>query len=177
MRSSCAWSASNPGLLALSWELLCPNCRGPKLGVASLDRLPQGAHCGTCNIDYARDFARNVELTFHPVPAIRALHDGEFCLFGPMTTPHVVAQQTLAAGESRDVPAALAFGDYRLRGLHPGSEAVIEWRDGEFPALMVGEGGVSVGLPSPPGTIRFVNRTQAERSVVIESRDWVRATR
>lgn len=162
------------GMLALSWELLCPNCRGPKLGVASLDRLPQGAHCGTCNIDYARDFARNVELTFHPVPSIRPLHEGEFCLFGPMTTPHVVAQQTLAAGESRDVPAALAFGDYRLRGLHPGSEAVIEWIDGAFPSLVVGDGGVSVGLPSPPGTIRFVNRTGGERSVVIESRDWIR---
>jgi class 3 adenylate cyclase len=162
------------GMLALSWELLCPNCRGPKLGVTSLDRLPQGAHCGTCNIDYARDFARNVELTFHPVPSIRPLHEGEFCLFGPMTTPHVVAQQTLAAGESRDVPAALAFGDYRLRGLHPGSEAVIAWVDGEFPSLVVDGGGVSIGLPSPPGTIRFVNRTGGERSVVIESRDWVR---
>jgi class 3 adenylate cyclase len=166
--------AVKAGLLALSWELLCPNCRGPKLGVAALDRLPQGAHCPTCNIDYGRDFARNVELTFHPVPSIRALHDGEFCLFGPMTTPHVVAQQTLAPGETRDVAASLPYGDYRLRGLHPGSESVIAWQDGTFPSLVMDESGVTIGLPSPAGTIRFVNRTQGERSFVVESREWVR---
>ena len=37
----------------------------------------------------------------------RPLGEGEFCLFGPMSTPHVVIQQTLSAGECREVVADL----------------------------------------------------------------------
>jgi class 3 adenylate cyclase len=166
--------ATKAGLLSMHWDLLCPNCRGPKLSVASLDRLPQGAHCPTCNIDYGRDFARNVELTFRPVPTIRRVDDGQFCLFGPMTTPHVVLQQTLAPGETRDVPAALPHGAYRLRGLHPGNDVVVEWTDGGFPALIIADDGVSAGEPSPQGMVRIVSRARGERTVVIESREWVR---
>jgi class 3 adenylate cyclase len=166
--------AVKAGLLSMHWDLLCPNCRGPKLTVGSLDRLPQGAHCSTCNIDYGRDFARNVELTFRPAPSIRPTEEGHFCLFGPMTTPHVVLQQGLAPGETRDVPAALEHGAYRLRGLHPCGEAVVDWTEGGFPALVVGADGVAAGSPSPPGMVRLVNRTDRALAVVVESREWVR---
>src|SRR5688500_5394123 len=63
--------ATRLGLLELRWDLLCPRCRGAKAVSASLDQLPTGAHCGTCNIDYGRDFSRNVELTFRPAATIR----------------------------------------------------------------------------------------------------------
>jgi class 3 adenylate cyclase len=166
--------AVKAGLLSLHWDLLCPNCRGPKVTVASLDRLPQGAHCDTCNIDYGRDFARNVELTFQPAPSIRRVEEGQFCLFGPMTTPHVVMQQALAPNETRDVPATLEHGAYRLRGLHPCGEALVEWTVGGFPALVVEDDGVKAGAPSAPGTVRLVNRTGRALTVVVESREWVR---
>ena len=111
------------GLLELRWDLLCPRCRGAKLTATSLDRLPSGAHCSSCNIDYDREFARNVELTFHPAPTIREILSGEFCLFGPMSTPHVKVQMGLEPGETRSVPAILAPGDYRVRTLEIGGEA------------------------------------------------------
>jgi len=93
------------GLLELRWDLLCPRCRGAKFTATALDQLPNGAHCSSCNIDYDRDFARNVELTFHPSPTIRDISSGEFCLFGPMSTPHVKVQIALEPGETRAVPA------------------------------------------------------------------------
>ena len=103
------------GLLELRWDLLCPRCRGAKLAVTSLDQLPRGAHCNSCNIDYDREFSRNVELTFHPAPAVREVVSGEFCLFGPMTTPHVKVQVAFNAGETRELEAEIAADDYRLR--------------------------------------------------------------
>lgn len=79
--------AHRAGLLALGWDLLCPRCRGAKLRVETLYGLPQGTHCSSCNIDYDRDFARNVELTFRPERWLRELPEGEFCLQGAGMTP------------------------------------------------------------------------------------------
>src|SRR5262249_17516610 len=45
-------AAAREGLLVLSWDLLCPRCRGAKVRVTSLDKLPRGAHCSSCNINY-----------------------------------------------------------------------------------------------------------------------------
>ncbi len=166
-------AAVRAGLLELQWELLCPNCRGPKSSAASLDRVPTGAHCATCNIDYERDFTRNVELTFRPAAAIRPIAGGEFCLFGPMTTPHVVVQQTLAPGERRELEAELPAGAYRLRGLHPPGEALITHDGGLFPALIAEPGSVRAGAGASPGRIVIENRRATDATLVIESRAWI----
>ncbi len=166
-------AAVRAGLLELQWDLLCPNCRGAKSSAASLDRVPTGAHCGTCNIDYGRDFTRNVELTFRPAAAIRPIAGGEFCLFGPMTTPHVLVQQTLAPGERRELEAELPAGAYRLRGLHPGGEALIEHDGSGFPALVAEPGSVCAGDRAAPGRIVLENRRAEDATLVIESRAWI----
>ena len=70
-------AAQRLGILVMSWDLLCPRCRGAKSTVKHLHDLPEGAHCSSCNIDYRRDFTRNVELTFHPEPWLRPLPKGE----------------------------------------------------------------------------------------------------
>ncbi len=165
--------AVRAGMLTLQWELLCPNCRGAKQGSGTLEQLPRGAHCATCNIDYERDFSRNVELTFRPSAAIRPLVEGEFCLFSPMTTPHVAVQQTLASGETRDVSADLPFDAYCLRTLHPGGSTTVEWKSGGFPAVVADATGVSAGPPAPPGMVRLENRGEREVTLVVESRAWV----
>ena len=169
-----ALAAVREGLLDLRWDLLCPRCRGAKATAGSLDRLPTGAHCPSCNIDYGRDFARNVELTFHPAAAIRPIAGGEYCLSGPGGTPHVKVQQILAPGEVREVEAMLPAGDYRLRTLEPGRETDIAYDGGPFPELVASPEGVAAGSPSLPGIIRFRNEAGREATFVIESRDWIR---
>jgi class 3 adenylate cyclase len=161
------------GLLQLRWDLLCPRCRGAKLTAPSLDRLPSGAHCGSCNIEYDRDFTQNVELTFHPAPAIREILSGEFCLFGPMSTPHVKVQIALEPGDSRTVPAMLEAGDYRLRTLEIGGEADISYAGGGFPETLIDDTDVSVGPLADEGTVRATNQTGHRRTLIIESRNWV----
>ena len=161
------------GLLESRWDLLCPRCRGAKLTVTSLDTLPRGAHCSACNIGYDREFATNVELTFHPSPAVREVVDGEFCLFGPMTTPHVKVQVTLEPGETRTIEAPLATGDYRLRTLEIGGASDITHESGGFPGVTVTNDMVTAGAPSGEGEIDLANECDRRRTVIIESRDWV----
>lgn len=166
------------GLLTMKWDLLCTNCRGPKVSVAALSELPRGAHCPSCNIDYDRDFEKNVELSFAPAPAVRPIMAGGFCLSGPMATPHVAVQVLLASGERRDVAVDLPPGSYRLRTLHPGAFVDVEHAGGPFPGLRVTAEGVET-LPAlqsegEAGKIAFVNTAGFELAALIEDRTWTR---
>ncbi len=161
------------GLLTMKWDLLCTNCRGAKLSVAALSELPTGAHCPSCNIDYDRDFERNIELSYAPAPALRPLAEGGFCLSGPMSTPHVLVQQLLAPGEKRELALDLPAGAYRLRTLHPGVYVDVDHEGGAFPGLRATAKGIEA-LPGKPGKIAFVNDAGFELALLIEDRTWTR---
>src|SRR5438477_2327272 len=165
------------GLLTMKWDLLCTNCRGAKMSVAALAELPKGAHCPSCNIDYDRDFERNIELSCAPAAAIRPLAEGGFCLSGPMATPHVLVQQLLAPGEKREVALELPAGAYRLRTLHPGGYVDLDHdpsrAGGAFPGLRATANGVEA-LPGKSGKVAFVNDAGFELALLIEDRTWTR---
>jgi len=161
------------GLLQLRWDLLCPRCRVAKGWSGGLDRLPQGAHCSSCNIDYERDFSKNVEASFHPAPAVRPLETGEYCMWGPMSVPHVKAQILLQPGETRELKATLPFGPYRFRTLEPGPEADVDWQAAGFPELILEDGTVAAGASAPSGMLRLSNRAQRPLVAIIEDRSWV----
>ena len=162
------------GLLTMKWDLLCTNCRGPKISATALDELPRGAHCPSCNIDYERDFERNVELSYAPAPTVRPIAEGGFCLSGPMSTPHVPVQILLAAGERREIAIDLAPGSYRLRTLHPGASVDVEHRGGPFPGLRVTPEGVEITRQTEPGKIAFANDAGFEAAALVEDRTWTR---
>ena len=167
-------AGTRAGLLTMKWDLLCTNCRGAKLTASALSELPRGAHCPSCNIDYDRDFEKNVELSFAPAPAVRPLGVGGFCLSGPMATPHVAVQLLLAPGEKRSVALDLPAGSYRLRTLHPGAFVDVEHRGGAFPGLRVTDKGVEALPPGQAGTIAFANDAGFELAALIEDRTWTR---
>ncbi|WP_281019497.1 MULTISPECIES: adenylate/guanylate cyclase domain-containing protein [unclassified Minwuia] len=160
------------GLLQQRWDLLCPRCRGAKLTVDGLDQLPDSAHCDACNIDYDRDFARNVEITFTPSAALRPVYDGEFCLGGPMTTPHVCAQLKVDGDGSRSEAGTLPLGSYRMRTLDVGPYAEVEHQGGPFPALLITDNEILADGNPDAASLVVRNRTHRSRIAVIERRDW-----
>ena len=166
--------ATKIGLLGLRWDLLCPRCQIGKESVPALDQLPTGAHCATCNIDYSRDYTKNIELAFHPSRSIRPLDGREYCLFGPMSTPHVKLQLTLETGERRTEALDLAHGIYRIRTLEPGDEQVIEWREGSFPEVVADGTTVAAGPPSNEGTVTLDNRSGRRLTFIVEEYGWRR---
>ncbi|MSO92589.1 MAG: hypothetical protein EXQ86_04215 [Rhodospirillales bacterium] len=171
--------AVKQGLLKLRWDLLCPRCGIGKATVTTLDQLPTGAHCPSCNIPYDRNFSKNVELAFDPSLAIRAVEGGEYCLFGPMSTPHVRIQVTLGAGESRTETATMPPGFYRLRTLEPGAEEFIECRGDVFPEVIAslgpdGKETIAAGDPAGRGQVTLRNKTSRRLTFIIEDREWAR---
>ena len=123
-------NAAALGLLDLSWDVICPSCRGAKVREGRLRDLRLEAHCDACNIRYTADFSKTVEVTFRPGSAIRRLEVADYCSGGPMNAPHVVAQQHVTVGESRTIPLRLQPWRYRLRSLKLDEEGLIQVKDG-----------------------------------------------
>lgn len=167
--------AVRSGLLAMRWDLLCPRCQVAKAAVQALDQLPKGAHCATCNIDYDRDFSRNVELSFQPAPAVRPLGTGEHCLFGPMSTPHIWLQRTLAPGETLTEPCDLPAGSYRLRTLEAGPETDVTLGPGEvLPEVVLTGEAVAAGPAAAAGRVVLRNESAQALTAIVEERRWAR---
>lgn len=164
------------GLLEFEWDLLCPLCRGAKVRSPSLGGIVPQVHCDTCNIEFAVNFERAVELTFHPNPAIRPVQAGEYCVAGPQTTPHVVVQQLVPPGAERVVQPHLEEGRHRLRTLGGAGAQYIrvspegqaeaswlvdarEWSDGEL-------------VLAPDARLCFANATGGELLLILERTAW-----
>jgi len=168
-------AAHRLGILAMGWDLLCPRCRGAKSRVEHLHDLPKGAHCGSCNIDYEREFTRNVELTFHPEPWLRPLPEGELCLLGQGTTPHVKFQAEVAARSNRSFASTLSPGPYRFRTVEAGGEADAEIAaDGIIPQVTATGAGIVLAPGGEQGAFVINNDTDRPLFFVIEDRNWAR---
>jgi len=166
-------AAARNGIMAMGWDLLCPRCRGAKSRVSRLNELPKGAHCSSCNIDYERNFSRNVELTFHPEPWIRPLPDGELCLLGPGTARHVKFQAEVAARSAKSFDLSLAPGPYRFRTVEAGAQADGDiGADGVLPTLVAR--GSDILLEGASGRDELAIRNESDRPLVfvVEDRNW-----
>ena len=171
---TCLW-ATRIGLLDSQWRLLCPMCRGGG-AVDSLSKISTEVHCPSCNIDFTLNFEQSVELTFRPNPAIRRVEAESFCVGGPQVTPHVVAQQLLAAGSERDFDITLGSGRYRLRtmGLPGATHLQIAAGGSATLKLSATEAGWSNDELTIANsvTITLKNATDVEHLFVLERTAW-----
>ena len=168
-------AAARKGVVAMGWELLCPRCRGAKSRVNRLQDLPKGAHCSSCNIDYERNFSRNVELTFHPEPWIRPPLDGEMCMLGPGSARHIKFQGEVAAQSAKTFDLSLAPGPYRFRTVEAGDEADRDiGADGAIPTLVAH--GADILLEEASGKNELTIRNESDKPLVfvVEDRNWAK---
>ncbi len=168
--------ATRATMLNLQWDLLCPLCRGAKLTAPTLSGLPQHIHCEACHIDFTANLEHSVELTFRPSPAIREIDMQAYCVGGPQTTPHIVAQQLMPAETSRTISLPLEPGRYRARTLSiPGGQ----W----FQAADMGHEELSLrmseqGWPNDEQAVALQaayvlqNSTSREQLLIIERAAW-----
>jgi class 3 adenylate cyclase len=166
-------AAARNGIVAMGWDLLCPRCRGAKSRVSRLHDLPKGAHCSSCNIDYERNFSRNVELTFHPEAWVRPLPEGEMCMLGPGVARHIKFQAEVAAGSAKSFELSLAPGSYRFRTVEAGAEVDGEiGADGVIPTLVAR--GREIRFEGASGRDELAIRNESERPLafVVEDRNW-----
>ena len=168
--------ATRAGLLDFQWDLLCPLCRGPQESPQSLRDIHTDVHCDSCKIDFRINFDRYVELTFRPNPAVRRVDIQAFCVGSPELTPHVVAQQLLAAGQQRVLNLPLERGSYRLRAVElSGAQDVVVAADGNTSAQVVlskNSWTRDALRVAERVSLELHNETDAEQLVILERMAW-----
>ena len=170
-------AAVHDGLLTLRWDLVCPRCRGAKLTATSLDQLPQGAHCSSCNIDYDRDFTRNIEVTFEPASSVRALGGGSYCLANPLLSEHVKVQQHCSTPVQRS-PCPSICPTAIIAQAQPSSRVALRRSPTVAGGRRPGDRADRRRHPlignssARPGQLIARNNGSAARTLVVEDRRW-----
>jgi class 3 adenylate cyclase len=108
-------NATRLGLFNLTWDVLCPHCRGVRDEVRSLGQLPQRGTCAVCMVDFDATAFNTLEVTFHVHPSIRQVQKRLYCAAEPATKLHIKMQKTILPGSQLSLPTLLGLGRYRLR--------------------------------------------------------------
>ncbi|MBZ0236468.1 MAG: adenylate/guanylate cyclase domain-containing protein, partial [Deltaproteobacteria bacterium] len=168
--------ATRAGLLDLSWDVVCPHCRGAE-GHGRLGALPADAACDSCSIAFGTDRENVVEITFRVHRSIRDVQTRSFCSAEPAHKSHVRVQRALAPGASAELAPALEPKRYRLR-LHgeerygyldvgAEGEETIEWRaSASFDSALR----ASLGTNGP--RLVLANDRDEETRFILEEAQW-----
>ncbi|MEO7331857.1 MAG: DUF5939 domain-containing protein [Minicystis sp.] len=161
------------GMLDLSWDVVCPHCRGVTKQAGRLDTLPAQGACEVCAIDFDTGTPEAVEITFHVHPSIRDVPVRTYCSAEPATKAHVRVQRAVPAGAEIEVRPPLAPGRYRMRvqgekrygylDVGAGAGAAIVWRAGAEPDEH------AAGLEP---VLRIVNDSDRDQIFVVEAAQW-----
>ncbi len=169
-----ALHATREGMLELSWDVMCPHCRGAVGENERLAQLPTAGGCEVCGIEFGTDTAEAVEITFHVHPSIRHIARRMFCSAEPAHKDHVRVQVSVAPGASAEVAPQLVAGRYRLRvhgekrygylDVGPGAgSSSIEWHADAAP--------IEVASAGPP-SLHVVNDRETAQMFVVEASQW-----
>lgn len=167
-----ALHATRSGVLSLSWDTVCPHCRGVRDENGSLSQLAASSHCGPCQATFATDAPETVEVTFRVHSSIREIADQVYCSAEPARKNHIRVSWTLPAGARATIDPRLEPGRYNLARSFQGAwyldientgASTVTWD----PAL---EG--TVVKASPTATIELVNETAEPQAYMIAEARW-----
>jgi class 3 adenylate cyclase len=166
--------ATRAGLLDLSWDVVCPHCRGVREATGQLGSLPRSGQCDACGISFGTESPDAVEITFRAHSSIRPTERGVYCSAEPVHKPHIHVQQAVPPGGRVAVTLPVGPGKYRMRLRGDMRGAWLEIADGA-PATLAWS---TAALPehatlAPNGTLELTNATESTATFVVETAVWL----
>lgn len=165
--------ATKSGILNLSWNMICPNCRVSKSEQKSLSQLTSEFHCDLCGINYDASFDQFVELHFSVHSVIRKAYAEVYCVGGPMITPHVKVQKVVSQGESVRIPVPVHSEELRLRVLQANDQVSLAGNlETDDVSITYTDTGWSKTRVSDASEITVRNSSSQDIVVVLEQAAW-----
>lgn len=112
------------GLLQLSWDIICPHCRGVRQEIPFLSQIPQRGKCDVCKISFENNLSNSIEVVFHVHPGTREVKKIYYCSAEPYSKMHIKIQKDLPANTKNIViDTEIPSGNYNIRIIgHPNLE-------------------------------------------------------
>ncbi len=107
------------GLLLLTWDTICPHCRGPRSENPFLAEVPVYGRCDICQIEFESNTENSIEIVFHIHPSVREIKKVYYCSGEAHEKPHIKLQQSLRKKtEDITIDTIVPHGkyDYRVVG-------------------------------------------------------------
>jgi len=169
--------ATRAGLLALSWDVVCPYCRGLREELERLADLSASSSCTVCDENFSTAHPNVIEISFRVASAVRDVPKLLYCSAEPAFKKHILVQQSVAPGAEVTVPTPLGVGEYRVRergaGFGPALRVV---ENASAEAFLVASqlpasdsDGVTAG---PRPVLKVSNPTDATATLMVEEPTW-----
>jgi len=158
------------GLLAMSWDIVCPHCREVKASYTGLEEITDLTSCGTCSIDFTPASENTVEITFSVSPEIRKVRNRRYCSAEPARKRHILLQKHLARGSKYllTLPAMEKRLQFRIHGKKYYGKLDLK-PDGQMLNLYWDDISANRIIEAGPGSTVFISNTEDEgRGYVIE---------
>jgi class 3 adenylate cyclase len=166
--------ATRVGLLQMSWDVICPHCRGVRAEVKTLGEVPARGDCKACGIDFDTDRENSIEITFHVHPSVREVEKLFFCSAEPAKKSHIKLFQIVPPRGRLRVATRLHPGRYRLRVASEREYQLIEIQEegteSELRWPQAASGELVRFAPAP--TLVLENDDDAPKSFTLEESGW-----
>lgn len=104
------------GLLTLSWDVICPHCRGAKIELPSLGKVPSKGSCDVCEISFENNQLNSIEVTFHLSTAIYDIPRVFYCSSEMSKKPHIYIQKHISSENFSFIfKSNLSSEEFRIR--------------------------------------------------------------
>ncbi len=165
--------ATRKGLFALTWDVICPHCRGSRGELMHLGELPREASCDVCGIDFDATQLNSIEVSFHVQPAVRRVMRQQFCSAEPARKAHIYLQRTVAAGVRNSFSTSLPPGRYRMRVGARKEYVLLDVGDASAPREVVwrDSDGADERVSAANPVISVENSSDQPATFVVETRD------
>ncbi len=167
-----ALHATRAGLLTMSWDTVCPHCRGVRDENATLHDLQAQSHCAPCGVDFRTDTPETVEVTFRVHSSIRDVPEQLYCSAEPAKKDHIRVQWTLAPGTTETVDPNLTPGRYSIFRQNRGAWFLDVDADGASTVKWEPHPEGTVVATSSDASIELTNELQEPALFTIQTASW-----
>ncbi|TGL47246.1 adenylate/guanylate cyclase domain-containing protein [Leptospira kemamanensis] len=160
------------GIFTLSWDIVCPHCRGVRTSLTKLGDMPAKDQCDVCEIDFDTTGVNSIEVTFHLHPSVRIVEKQMYCAAEPATKQHILLTKRVGGRKSFSSNLLIGSGVYRLRRKGEKKYRLVESKHShnQTDILWLPETNDEEIKVSPKPNLVFENDSEQEVTIVLEER-------